>query len=584
MKLRIVMSVAVCAAAFLSPVVAQAPAASVEQWDTHELAFSSTTKYKNPFVDVSLKVTFAHSGGVSITVDGFYDGEATWRARFMPLQLGPWSYRTTSNDSALNGRVGSINCIPTAKSYLHGPLLVDGFHFRLADGTRPFLISTRLSCQFDDPSSWSRLISVLKGDGINRVLFMMGGVRGTVAGLYGGDLWSYNVKKFQAIDAFIDALRRADILASPYFYYFDDGFQLDLTEAQDEAYVRYGMARFGAYANVMPVLANEVELKFTDRNDPTFDLRSFDWANRLGGLLRQLAVFGVPVSVHNPMETFQATNPGFFTLLKDWPFHWANFMLRQMQVGALGAAEALTDGVPEPLQPAWNPRAYARHNDLLINLRRFNVPVINEEPGYELRGKRSWNGMTRETVRAAFWSAAAAGAYAMWGSPATYDLRNPLRGIQQSKTGQDLRALGLIMNQLPFWQMVPRNDLVTPGFVVVGGDEYRTNFLAVSPASDYLIYSLQGGDIQVTVQPGIYEVGSIKLNSVDGDRFDAGPMGQVSAANGTVSLSLASGSDWGVVLRKPTGQSSPPPPSPSPSPPPSGPPVVPHLPPGRPGF
>ena len=261
------------------------------------------------------------------------------------MQLGLWTYRTTSNDSALNGRSGSINCIPAVKSYLHGPLLVDGFHFRFADGTRPFLISTRLSCQFDDPSSWARLIPLLKEDGINRVLFMMGGIRGTTRGLYGegGDLWSYNVNKFQEIDAFIDALRRAEILASPYFYYFDDGFQLDLTDAQDEAYLRYGMARFGAYANVMPVLANEVELKFTNRNDNTFDPRSFDWANRLGSLLRQLAVFGVPASVHNPMETFQATNPGFFTLLKEWPFPWANFMLRQMQVGSLGSAQALSE-------------------------------------------------------------------------------------------------------------------------------------------------------------------------------------------------------------------------------------------------
>lgn len=81
--------------------------------------------------------------------------------------------------------------------------------------------------------------------------------------------------------AFIDALRRADILASPYFYFFDDGFQRNLTEAQDEAYVRYGMARFGAFANVMPVLANEVELKFTDRNDPSCDTQSFDWARCL---------------------------------------------------------------------------------------------------------------------------------------------------------------------------------------------------------------------------------------------------------------------------------------------------------------
>jgi len=579
MKLRIVVWAIVCAASVHS-IVAQAPASTVEQWDTYELGFSSPTGHRNPFVDVSLKVTFVHAAGLTLTVDGFYDGQATWRVRFMPLRLGRWTYRTSSNDSTLNGQVGSFDCIPAVKPYLHGPLLADGLHFRFADGTRPFLISTRLSCQFDDPSSWDRLIPVLQENHINRVLFMMGGIRGTVRGLYGGggDLSRYTVEQFQKIDAFIDALRRASILASPYFYYFDDGFQRDLTDAQDEAYVRYGMARFGAYANVMPVLANEVELKFTDRKSATYDLRSLDWANRLGALLRQHAVFGVPVSVHDPMESFQATNPGFFALLKEWPFSWAHFMLRQMQVGALGASETLSNDVAEPLRAVWNERAYARHNELLIDLRQFNVPVINEEPGYELKGKRSWDGMTRESVRATFWTAATAGAYAMWGSPATYDLRNSLRGLQQSKSGQDLRLLGLIMEQLSFWDLVPRNDLVTPGSVTLGGEEYRTNFLAASPVATYLIYSLHGGDIQVSAEPGVYEIGSVRLNSVDGDRFETGPTGQVSAGDGVVSLSLAPGSDWVVVLRKPTGQ------SPPPSPPPSGPPVIPHPPPPRCGL
>jgi len=45
---------------------------------------------------------------------------------------------------------------------------------------------------------------------------MMGGIRGTVRQLYGVDLWRYNVRRFQEIDAFIDALRKADILASLY--------------------------------------------------------------------------------------------------------------------------------------------------------------------------------------------------------------------------------------------------------------------------------------------------------------------------------------------------------------------------------
>lgn len=146
------------------------------------------------------------------------------------------------------------------------------------------------------------------------------------------------------------------------------------------------MARFGAYANVMPVFSNEVEQKSNDRQVPRFDLSSHDWANRMGALLKSLAVFGAPVTVHNPMETRTAKNPGSFTLLWDWPFRWADFQLRQMQLGALGAAEGLGDDVAEPNDPVYNARAFARQNELLIGLRRFGVPIINEEPGYEMEG------------------------------------------------------------------------------------------------------------------------------------------------------------------------------------------------------
>ena len=146
----------------------------------------------------------------------------------MPLEVGRWDYVTESNDPALNGAAGSLECTPASKSYLHGPLRPDGLHFRHADGTRRFLISTRLSCQFASRDVWPDVIRFLNESRINRVLFMMVGVQGQAKDLFGqggADVWSYNLEKFQAIDAFIDALRKADIVASPYFYYFNDKFQ-----------------------------------------------------------------------------------------------------------------------------------------------------------------------------------------------------------------------------------------------------------------------------------------------------------------------------------------------------------------------
>src|SRR4029434_7614216 len=144
------------------------------------------------------------------------------------------------------------------------------------------------------------------------------------------------------------------------------------------AYIRYGMARFGAYTNVMPVLSNEIEQKYTVRSiekmDKHYDPSSHTWANEVGPYLAALSVFGAPVTVHNPMENFEATNPGFYTLLRDWPFPWTQYMLREAQVGSLGAAAELRDDVPEQMQAVYNERAYTRHNQLLIDLRRHGIP------------------------------------------------------------------------------------------------------------------------------------------------------------------------------------------------------------------
>jgi len=107
-----------------------------------------------------------------------------------------WSYITKSSDPELNGKKDEFLCVKQIKTYLHGPLYPKGYHFIHADGTPRFLISTRLSCQFASLDVLDRVIEYLKPYMINRILFMMGGVHGTIKELYGnnGDFWRYMVK------------------------------------------------------------------------------------------------------------------------------------------------------------------------------------------------------------------------------------------------------------------------------------------------------------------------------------------------------------------------------------------------------
>jgi len=221
-------------AAVVTPSSSPSPetTANVERWDTYTHSLNAARFYADPFQDVRLDVTFTHvSLGTRLTVAGFHDGADTWRFRFLPTELGTWRWTTESNDSGLGGKTGTVECVAPAKPYLHGPLRVRGHHFMHVDGTPRFLVSTRLSCQFAFLRAWQPLIAFLKDHRINRVLFMMPGVDSQKSPLHNQrylfapepDFARYNVEAFRAIDAFIDTLRQADILASPYFYYDDMG-------------------------------------------------------------------------------------------------------------------------------------------------------------------------------------------------------------------------------------------------------------------------------------------------------------------------------------------------------------------------
>ena len=533
---------------------------NVERWDTYEVAFHASSTYTNPFQDVEIDATFIHESGKKIAVNGFYDGDSVWRIRFMPTELGKWTYFTRSADPSLDENEGSLTCIPQMKEYLHGPLSADGYHFVHADGARRFLISTRLSCHFSSPAVWQKVVSFLKENRINRVLFMMVGIaehllppdaEGSARHLYGEgpDFSMYDVRKFQQIDAFIETLRRSDIIASPYFYYFNDRVQRGLTIDQDKAYIRYGMARFGAYCNVMPVLSNEVEQEYTERT-AQYDLASHDWANEIGPHLARQSVFELPVSVHNPMETQNATNPSFYTILRDWQFPWADFMLRQMQVASLSGAREISDKIPEQRQAVYNERGFARHNQLLIELRRYKIPIINEEPGYEMK-RRSlegplqplpWNSQTLETLIPTFWTAVTAGAYTMWGSPGTYELNDPLPAMQASHVPKTLKILHDLISGLPYWQMKPKNDAVSAAEVTIDDEPYRTNFCLAKEGETYLIFSLNGGKGKVTLTSDrVYS--AIRLNPRTGERKDLGKV-----KGGTQNFSLPKG-NWVLLYQ-----------------------------------
>ena len=84
----------------------------VGKWAIFESSFKYDGQFRNPYTDVDLWVEFIGPDGQKYKLHGFYDGDNTWKIRFMPGLTGKWKYRGFFSDGADAG-VGSFTCIPS---------------------------------------------------------------------------------------------------------------------------------------------------------------------------------------------------------------------------------------------------------------------------------------------------------------------------------------------------------------------------------------------------------------------------------------------------------------------------------------
>jgi hypothetical protein len=103
---------------------------TIEQWGMFEVALKGQT---NPYLDVRFSARF-YKDETSVEVNGFYDGDGTYRVRFMPETQGRWRYVTRSSALELDGKSGEFTVTAPSPGN-HGPVrATNTFHFAYADG------------------------------------------------------------------------------------------------------------------------------------------------------------------------------------------------------------------------------------------------------------------------------------------------------------------------------------------------------------------------------------------------------------------------------------------------------------------
>ena len=64
----------------------------VARWSMHEFVAKGRAQVANPFRDAALVGEFVSPSSKTNVIDGFHDGDETWKLRFSPNEEGEWSY------------------------------------------------------------------------------------------------------------------------------------------------------------------------------------------------------------------------------------------------------------------------------------------------------------------------------------------------------------------------------------------------------------------------------------------------------------------------------------------------------------
>ena len=255
----------------------------VEQWNRFEVALKHTYN-GNAFANVKLTATFTGKD-TTYVVDGFYDGDNTFKIRFMPQQPGTWQYVTSSNIKQLNNQRGAFICVP-ASGNNHGIVRVSNtYGFKYADGKQYYPVgTTAYAWNHMSEAVQQMTLQTLKQSGFNKLRmcvfpkdynlvkeepaiypFLSTGMEKGFDGKErkAWDFTRFNPAFFRVLEKQIDELNNLGIEADLILFHPYDkgrwGFD-SLSMEVNFKYIQYVIARLGAFRNVWWSVANEWDL------------------------------------------------------------------------------------------------------------------------------------------------------------------------------------------------------------------------------------------------------------------------------------------------------------------------------------
>jgi hypothetical protein len=255
----------------------------------YQLSFTAadaTNSYTSKSMSVTFTGTSGNAVGHSLSVGGYWNGSTSWGARFAPTQTGTWSYTTSSADSGLNAKSGTVTVTaPTVKSRLQvrpdAPKYlqrVNGDPYMVVGDTLWRGLWTASSedanpAHYATDAQYQAAMNTRATQGFNYVHMTVAKFNG-VCSLNGAQPFTYSGGKpnpdtlnpafFQQMDARVQYAASKGIVVSLINSWADHGYWNDTTDTQSNRIDQYLINRYGAYPMIWMGLGEYDEDYYTE--------------------------------------------------------------------------------------------------------------------------------------------------------------------------------------------------------------------------------------------------------------------------------------------------------------------------------
>lgn len=240
-------------------------------WSRYEISCTSQTAYENPLYDLrQFYASLKSPSGRNLQINGFWDGGMEWKIRFMPDEMGTWTYQTVCSDTlnaGLHGRSGSFECTGNEREhaiYQHGRVTkgTGSYHLAHEDGT-PFFWQACTAWNGglkSTPGEWEHYLEQRASLGYNAIQLVGTQWRGCdrnsqgEVAFTGSGRISLNPGFFQHFDEKMDRVNEHGHVAGLVLLWalpFGEGTELSpgyyLPDREAILLARYMVARYGAH-------------------------------------------------------------------------------------------------------------------------------------------------------------------------------------------------------------------------------------------------------------------------------------------------------------------------------------------------